>query len=76
MIKLGGLSFNLGAWRCRSIALGSNADGELLFELEEAFEVEEEEVEEVERFWLWEKGVAGLWKGNEVELALDVREKR
>jgi hypothetical protein len=47
----------------------------LLFELEEAFEVEEE-VEEVERFWLWEKGVAGLWKGNEVELALDVREER
>jgi hypothetical protein len=75
MIKLGALSFNLGAWRCRSIALGSNADGELLFELEEVFEVEEE-VEEVERFCLWEKGVAGLWKGNEVELALDVREER
>jgi hypothetical protein len=75
MIKLGELSFNLGAWRCRSIALGSNADGELLVELEEAFEVEEE-VEEVERLWLWEKDVGGLWKGNEVELALDVREER
>lgn len=41
MIKLGRLSFNRGAWRCRSIAEGENADGELEFEA-----VVDEEVEE------------------------------
>lgn len=41
MIKLGRLSFRRGAWRCRSIAKGEKAEGELEVELVVEMEVEE-----------------------------------